>query len=109
MSEIPDLEATLQRAHAAWRERWRQDDARRMHYRVSFDCDAKAFGEVVGIAVSALITGFSARFDAATTPAAVIEFDCTYEVWEGLRKSFEGVPSKSRRFRQEEKQEGKVI
>lgn len=109
MSTTPDLEATLQRAHEAWRERWHESDAPKLHYRVSFDCDERAFGEVVGIAVSALITGFSARFDSSSAPAAVVEFDCTYEVWEGLRKSFESVPARSRRFRQEEKIEGKVI
>lgn len=95
-----ELDATLARAHEAWRKRWADDDRPLVHYRVSFWCDARAFREVVDTAMSAPVSSFTATYDWTADPQAVIGFDCTYETWEVLRKSFESVPATKRSFRQ---------
>lgn len=101
-----ELGATLARAHEAWQRRWENDGMPLLRYRVSFWCDARAFREIVDISMSAPVSSFTARYDCRGDPQAVIGFDCPYETWEVLRKSFESVPATKRSFRQEELPEG---
>ena len=99
---MSDLEETMRRCHDAWAQRWKSGKLPRQHYRVTFEGGAKTLSEAAQIVSSAQISGLSVAFDGSEVPQLRIEFDCQYEVWEGLRKSFESVPCVKRWFKQSE-------
>lgn len=98
----PNLDETIKRSYEAWRENWDSDFAPLLHYKVSFECDEKGFSDAVCVVVSRKVDALCATYRHSDCPQAVLEFNCTYEVWCSLFESFKGVPAVSRSYRQYE-------
>lgn len=104
MGSMEPWEASMERAHEAWKRRWGEDRAPRYSYTVKLECDLQGYGDAVEVLCSAHVENARASFDPSETPQCVLEFDCTYGAWEGLRKSLESVPASGRWYHQQEKE-----